>query len=112
MIETFYTSYTTSYIEKGIEFQGKIYFSADDGNMGSELWRTDGTAAGTMLVGEISPTGGSFPSWYCVLNNKLLFEAYTDALDHELYKYEDPEFFFYLVKMTLRLLEFLLGFYM
>jgi ELWxxDGT repeat protein len=82
----------TSYIDKGIEFQGKFYFSANDGNLGSELWRTDGTAAGTMLVGDISPTGGSFPSRYCVLNNKLLFEAYTVALDHELYKYEDPEF--------------------
>ena len=92
IIESFYTGDATSYIDKGIEFQGKFYFSADDGNLGSELWRTDGTVAGTMLVSDICPIGGSFPSRYCVLNNKPLFEAYTVSLDDELYKYEDPEF--------------------
>lgn len=78
----------TSYIDKGFEFQRKFYFSAN----GSELWRTDGTPVGIVLVGDISLPGGSFPSSYCALNNKLLFEAFSDALDHELYKYEDPEF--------------------
>jgi ELWxxDGT repeat protein len=82
----------TSYFDKGIEFQGKFYFPAGDGVTGMELWRTDGTSIGTEILGDINPTDGSYPSRFCVLNNKLLFVAYTFDLDHELYKYEDPTF--------------------
>jgi len=38
---------------------GTLFFSASDKNGGSELWRTDGTEAGTILVKDIFP--GSFP---------------------------------------------------
>lgn len=34
-------------------FAGKIFFSSDDGVHGNELWITDGTAAGTVLVKDI-----------------------------------------------------------
>lgn len=34
---------------------GTLYFTAEDGNTGRELWRSDGTAAGTMLVKDIDP---------------------------------------------------------
>ena len=35
------------------EFDGKLYFSADNGASGQELFVTDGTAEGTELVSDI-----------------------------------------------------------
>jgi ELWxxDGT repeat protein len=32
-----------------------VYFTADDGATGAELWQTDGTAAGTVRVKDILP---------------------------------------------------------
>jgi ELWxxDGT repeat protein len=42
------------------EFNGDIYFQADDGFFGRELWKTDGTEVGTVMVKDIfagSPAG-------------------------------------------------------
>ena len=53
-----------------------VYFAADDGSAGHELWRSDGTEAGTTLVADIAPgAGSSYPSGLTVLGDRLVFFA-------------------------------------
>ena len=52
----------------------ELYFTADDGSTGSELWKSDGTVSGTVLVKDInSGSGSSSPSELTVSNNELYF---------------------------------------
>ena len=37
----------------------QVFFLADEGTTGRELWKSDGTAAGTVLVKNIWPLGSS-----------------------------------------------------
>ena len=38
-----------------------MFFSATDGVSGYELWRSDGTAAGTARVKDVNPSGDAWP---------------------------------------------------
>jgi len=70
-----------------IEFNGYTYFSASDVLHGRELWRTDGTEVGTILVKDIDTEGyGSSPSQFFIFNNTLYFIASTPASGLELWK--------------------------
>src|SRR5262249_56022389 len=62
---------------------GTIFFTADDGVQGVELWKSDGTAAGTVMVADINPgANGSNPNPLVPANGKLCFFL-TDATDSE-----------------------------
>jgi len=58
-----------------------LYFVCNTPGEGEELWRTDGTAAGTILLKDIKPAAlSSTPIILGTYNNKLIFSA--DDLTH------------------------------
>jgi len=53
-----------------------VYFAADDGAHGFELWRSDGSAAGTELVHDVAPgPRGSAILWLARAGTTLFFSA-------------------------------------
>jgi ELWxxDGT repeat protein len=66
---------------------GTLFFKADDGVSGTELWKTDGTPAGTVLVKDIRPgPEGSGPHMLGNLGGVLLFSAGTVETGWELWR--------------------------
>jgi ELWxxDGT repeat protein len=64
----------------------QVTFFSADGPLGRELWRTDGTAAGTQLVADIEPgPGDSYPSRFACDGQRLFFLASTSGLAQELW---------------------------
>lgn len=76
-----------------VNVNGVLYFSADDGTNGRELWRSDGTSRGTVLVRDIN-TGrdntsdplSSDPRELVNVNGTLFFSAQTQADGRELWR--------------------------
>lgn len=66
---------------------GTLFFAARDGVNGVELWKSDGTAAGTVLVKDIVVgAGSSNPAQLTNVNGTLFFTANTAANGRELWK--------------------------
>ena len=55
-----------------VTLDGAAYFRANDGSHGFELWRTDGSEAGTELVIDLNPgLPNGFPDSMAALNGSL-----------------------------------------
>ncbi len=66
---------------------GTLFFVADDGETGLELWKSDGTAASTVRVKDIAPgSGGSKPRSLTVVGNALYFIADDGSHGAELWR--------------------------
>lgn len=69
-----------------------VYFSANDGTSGVELWKTDGTTPGTVRVKDIQAgPEGSFPTRLTNVNGVLYFLADNGLNGRELWKSDGSE---------------------
>ena len=59
-----------------IVFNSTMYFEASNGILGYELWKSDGTSAGTMLIKDIRHGSEASDNWYMAsVNGTLFFNA-------------------------------------
>jgi len=63
-----------------------LYFVANDWTNGFELWKTDGSHAGTMMVKDINPNGASIPRHLIEMNGVLYFSADDGINGRELWR--------------------------
>ena len=72
------------------DYQGILYFAADDGVAGRELWKSDATT--TVLVKDINPgIAGSFPTELVQSGSHLLFSADDGVQGAELWQSDAAE---------------------
>src|SRR5947208_6100041 len=65
---------------------GTLFFSALTGSNGNELWKSDGTDSGTVLVGD-NLVASSSPAYITNVNGTVFFQRYVDAnTGYELWK--------------------------
>jgi len=70
----------------------QLFFRADDGVHGSEVWKTDGTAAGTVLVRDIAPGAAqAIPEGLTAAGGKLYFAAFDPVHGFELWESDGTE---------------------
>jgi ELWxxDGT repeat protein len=78
--------FLASYLTPSAELVHWSIFAANDGAHGQELWRSNGSPAGTYMVADINPSGGSYPGEFTNVNGTLFFDALADGRVAQLWR--------------------------
>ena len=65
---------------------GELFFSARDRRHGRQLWKSDGTAAGTVMLTDVAAPFGADPQDLAVADGELFFSAWDPRHGRELWK--------------------------
>lgn len=94
LVADLYEQVTSSSPSNFVAVGELAYFTAsalvDGRTIGRELWRTDGTTAGTKLVCDPNWITSSSPSPLQLMNGKAYFAANSDKIGQELFRIDDP----------------------
>lgn len=92
LLKDIYPGTGNNYAYLSININGMLYFSANDGIHGNELWKSDGTAAGTVMIKDIYPgTDPSITGFMVNVNGTLFFLANDGVYGRELWKSDGTE---------------------
>ncbi|ABG57722.1 ELWxxDGT repeat protein [Cytophaga hutchinsonii] len=79
-----------SHYNQYILYKGEVYFAANDGVHGIELWKTDGTENGTVMVKDLSIESAQYqnvshgkPCYPTIYKDKFYFYAYSSSYSLE-----------------------------
>jgi len=75
-----------SYPKELTVFNGSLYFMANDGVNGWELWRHDATGTELININPGAAGSSAYPKYFTAFGTNLYFQAYTDANGFELWK--------------------------
>lgn len=79
---------TKFYYNRMVAIENDLFFLAGDGVNGYELWKTNGTAAGTGMVADIFPGPQSgYPAYLTAMNGSLYFAARESDTGDKLMRY-------------------------
>jgi ELWxxDGT repeat protein len=85
-----------------ISFNHRLFFAADDGTNGQELWSSDGTESGTTLVENLGP-GSSAPADFMSIRTglttqRLYFTSNSSSYGQEVFYYDTTDGLIHLLK--------------
>jgi ELWxxDGT repeat protein len=87
MVKDIYSGTSSSNPLNLTDVNGTLFFTANEGTNGQELWKSDGTSAGTVLVKDINiGTSSSNPLNLTNVNGTLFFTANEGTNGTELWK--------------------------
>lgn len=92
MVKDIYSGSVGSYPANLTAVGSTLYFTASDDTNGTELWKSDGTEAGTVMIKDINGgSEGSYPEFLTVVGDTLYYKAYTETLGYELWESDGTE---------------------
>jgi ELWxxDGT repeat protein len=76
------SSFPSNFLQVG----NQIFFTARESSGNEELWKSDGTAQGTVQVADLNPAGGSFPRSMVKVGNSVYFTAFNATAGRDVYQ--------------------------